>query len=205
MSPACWPPSSRRLSDVERGTMENVVIVTFDETSRASQALSELQRLDESKAVDFRAAAVLQRDEDGTWRIADETEDPTFVGTITGGLIGALVGTLTGPLGLLLGGTAGLLAGEIIDVTEDQEDELILDAMISHVPPATAALVAEVDEPVTETLDAVMEKLGGRVMRRPRSEVEAELRSATEATRRIGKDSRGILRRLKREQAGAKA
>ena len=203
--PACWPPSSRRSSDVERGTMENVVIVTFDEPSRAAQALSELQRLDESKAVDFRAAAVLQRDEDGTWRIVDETEDPTFVGTITGGLIGALVGTLTGPLGLLLGATAGLLAGEMIDVTEDQEDELILDAMISRVPPAAAALVAEVEEPVTETLDACMEKLGGRVIRRPRTEVEAELQSAAASIGQIGKDSRGILRRRKREQAAAKA
>jgi uncharacterized membrane protein len=185
--------------------MENVVIVTFDEPSRAAQALRELQRLDESKAVDLRAAAVLQREEDGTWRIADETQDPTFVGTIAGGLIGALLGTLTGPLGLLLGGTAGLLAGEIIDVTEDQEDELILDAMISHVPPAAAALVAEVDEPVTETVDAVMEKLGGRVMRRPRSEVQTELWSAAEAIRKIGKDSRAIFRRLKREQAAARA
>ena len=185
--------------------MENVVIVTFDEPGQAAQALSELQRLDDSRAVDLRAAAVLQRGEDGTWRIADETEDPTFVGTITGGLIGALLGALTGPVGLLLGGTAGLLAGELIDVTEDKEDELILDAMISHVPPAAAALVAEVDEPTTETLDAVMEKLGGQVMRRPRAEVEAELRSTAEATRKIGRDSRGILRRLKRDQAAATA
>jgi|SRR5579884_2362140 len=185
--------------------MENVVIVTFDEPSRAAQGLRELQRLDESKAIDLRAAAVLQRDEDGKWRIADETEDPTFVGTITGGLIGALVGTLTGPLGLLLGATAGLLAGEMIDVTEDEEDELILDAMISRVPPAAAALVAEVEEPVTETLDASMEKLGGTVMRRPRAEVEAELQSAAETVRQMGKDSRGILRRRKRQQAAAEA
>jgi uncharacterized membrane protein len=181
--------------------VENIVAVTFDEPGAAIQALNELQRLHESEALKVRTAAVLERRGDGTWRVADKTEHPTFAGTITGGLVGAILGALTGPLGLLLGGTAGLLAGELIDVTEDEAEELILEAMINRTPPGSSALLAEVDEPVPDTLDAIMGKLGGRIMRWSRADVEAELEAAAEATDAGRRESRRILH-LRKEKAG---
>jgi uncharacterized membrane protein len=181
--------------------VENIVAVTFDEPGAAIQALNELQRLHESKALKVGTAAVLERRGDGTWRVAHETEHPTFAGTITGGLLGAILGALTGPLGLLLGGTAGLLAGELIDVTEDEAEELILEAMINRIPPGSTALLADVDEPVPDTLDAIMGKLGGRIMRWSRADVEAELEAAAEATDAGRRESRRIFH-LKKEKAG---
>lgn len=177
--------------------MKNIVVVTFDEPSRALEGLTELERLDDAEAVKLRAAAVVERRPDGTWRMADETEHPTFAGTITGGLIGSLLGALTGPLGLLLGGTAGLLAGELVDVTEDEASDIILEAMIARIPAGTTALVADVDEPVTDTVDAVMDKLGGQVTRWPRAEVEAELEAAAEATEAGRRETRRIFHRIK--------
>jgi uncharacterized membrane protein len=181
--------------------VENIVAVTFDEPGAAIHALNELQRLHESEALKVRTAAVLERRGDGTWRVADKEEHPTFAGTITGGLVGAILGALTGPLGLLLGGTAGLLAGELVDVTEDQAEELILEAMINRIPPGSSALLAEVDEPVPDTLDAVMEKLRGRVMRWSRADVEAELEAAAEAAEAGRRECRRILH-LRKERAG---
>jgi uncharacterized membrane protein len=180
--------------------VENIVAVTFDEPGAALQALNELQRLHESEALKARAAAVLERRPDGTWRIADATQHPSFAGTVTGGLLGAILGALTGPLGLLLGGTAGLLAGELIDVTEDEAEELILEAMINRIPPGTSALLADVDEP-PDTLDAIMEKLGGRIMRWPRADVEAELEAAAEAAAAGRRESRRIFH-LRKQKAG---
>jgi uncharacterized membrane protein len=181
--------------------VENIVVVTFDEPSGAHQGLTELRRLDDSGAVKVRAVTVVERRPDGVWRIADEVEHPRFVGTVTGGIIGTLLGALTGPLGFLLGATAGVLAGEVIDVTEDEASELILEAMIARIPPGTTALLADVDEPTTDALDAAMEKFGARITRWDRGEVEAELEGAGEATEAGRRETRRIFHRLK-EKAG---
>jgi uncharacterized membrane protein len=181
--------------------VENVVFVSFDDPNAALKALTELLRLHDAEALKVHTAAVVERRPDGTWRIADETEHPAFGGTLAGGLVGALVGALTGPVGLLLGATAGLLAGELVDVNKDEADELILEAMIGKVPPGTTALLAEVDEPVPDTLDAVMQKLGGRVTRWPRKEVEAELEAAAEADEANRRETRRIFHRWKEKTA----
>ena len=173
--------------------MENIVIATFDGTNAALQGLRELQQLDDAGKLRLRGAAVVERRPDGTWRIADEAEEPAFGATVAGGLLGALVGVLTGPLGLLLGGAAGLMAGEVIDVTEDEARELIHEAMIRRVPPGTTALVGDVEEPVSHPLDDAMAKLGAQMTRWPREEVQAELEGATEATEAGHRASRRIL------------
>ena len=111
--------------------------------------------------------------------------------------LGGLLGALTGPLGLLLGATAGALAGEVVDVTEDEVSELILDAMIARIPPGTTALLADVEERATDTLDAVMDKPGGRITRWPRADVEAELEGAEEATEAGRREARRIFHRTK--------
>jgi uncharacterized membrane protein len=165
--------------------MENIVIATFDDTNAALQGMRELQQLHDAGKLRLRDAGVVECRADGTWRIADEAEEPVFGGTVAVGLLGALVGVLAGPLGLLLGGAVGLMAGEVIDVTEDEARELIHEAMIRRVPPGTTALVGDVDEPVSHPLDDAMAKLGAPMARWPRAEVEAELGGAAEASRRI--------------------
>jgi uncharacterized membrane protein len=163
--------------------------------------LQELQQLDDTDAITLRAAAVVERRADGTWRTVDETEKPTIVGMVTGGVVGALVGVMTGPLGPLLGATAGLMAGELVDVSEDEETELIIDAMIAHVPPGASALLADVKESGPSTVDTALGRLGGRVMRRSRDEVETELRGADSAIETARKETKRVLHRLKRKLA----
>jgi uncharacterized membrane protein len=93
------------------------------------------------------------------------------------------------------------MAGELVDVSEDEETELILDAMIAHVPPGAAALLADVRESGPNTVDATLEKLGGRVMRRSRKEVETELQGADSAIENARKETKRVLHRLKRKLA----
>jgi uncharacterized membrane protein len=181
--------------------MENIVIATFNDSDAALRGLRETQQLDDDGKLRLRDATVVERRPDGTWRIADEDEQPAFGATLAGGLVGALVGTMAGPLGLLLGSAAGFMAGEVIDVTEDEARELIHEAMIRRVPPGTMALVADVDEPVSHPLDDAMAKLGAHVSRWPRAEVQAELRGASEATEAGRRESRRTLHRHKAKVA----
>jgi uncharacterized membrane protein len=177
--------------------MENIVIATFNDAKGALGGLRELQQLDDDGKLKLRNAAVVERRPDGTWEIVDEDEVADFHATLAGGLLGAVVGVLAGPLGLLLGAGAGLMAGGVIDVTEDEARELIHEEMIRRIPPGTTALIGDVDEPLSHPLDERMAKVGATITRWPRSEVQTELANADEATRAAHHASRRILHRPK--------
>jgi hypothetical protein len=156
---------------------DNVILVTFEEESKAYQAASVLKQADLEGRIVLQAIAIVQRTEDGTLRVKEgEVDDfpvatwtATTIGAATGGLIGLTLGVLGAPLGLLLGGVWGA-------------------------QPGTTALIAEVTEPTTEVVDTEMERLGGVVIRRPVVEVEAELAAAEEATRAAEEEARRKLR-----------
>ena len=64
---------------------ENVVLVTFDEESRAYQAASALKEASAEGRIDLHAVAVVQRAEDGTLRVKEGDADDFPAGTWTGG------------------------------------------------------------------------------------------------------------------------
>ena len=64
---------------------ENVVLVTFDEESRAYQAATVLKEASAQGRIDLHAVAVVQRAEDGTLRVKEGDADDFPVGTWTGG------------------------------------------------------------------------------------------------------------------------
>ena len=90
----------------------NVIAVTFDERSKAYQALSTLKGLDREGRIELKSAAVVERDATGRLQIPEGTDNAGGEGFAAGGLIGMLVGVLGGPVGMLLGlGTGGLIGG----------------------------------------------------------------------------------------------
>ncbi|MGH9001139.1 MAG: DUF1269 domain-containing protein [Acidimicrobiia bacterium] len=180
--------------------MENVILLTVEEPSRAYQALSELQRLSEAGAVHLRGAAIIQRGEDGRWTVPEETEESSYTGLLTGGAIGALVGALLGPVGLLLGGVTGMLVGTASDLEGSGQIDLLLSRFPRRVPPGSTALVADVDEPATEVVDAVAAKLG-TVERMPRTQVEEEI-AAAEVAANQAEDEAKRAERAQRKAAG---
>jgi uncharacterized membrane protein len=81
----------------------NVIAVTFDEQSKAYQALSTLKGLDREGRVELKSAAVVERDATGRLRIPEGVDNATGEGFLTGGLIGMLVGIFAGPVVMLVG------------------------------------------------------------------------------------------------------
>ena len=169
--------------DDQTASVYNVVAVSFDPDTNAYAALTMLKDLDAQQRLSLQAAAVVVRGEDGKIVVKDQVGGDEFAGTAGGGLIGVLVGILGGPLGVLLGGSYGLLVGSLVDVSEVERNESILSQISMSVKPGHTALLAEVTEQSPEVVDTAMEQFRGTVLRRPSSEVEAEIAAAEEAQR----------------------
>ncbi len=184
----------------EQANRLNVVVVSFDEDSKAYEALTSLKELDSQRQLELRAAAVVVRDDDGKVIVKEEVGGSFGVGIATGGLIGLLIGIIGGPLGVLLGGATGLMAGSLYDLDEEFDTKSALSQISHSVRVGHTALVAEVSEPSPEVLDSDMARLSGKVLRHPVNEVEAEIAAAQEAQRVAAKDARKRLHKERHEQ-----
>ncbi len=184
----------------EQASRLNVVVVNFDEDSKAYEALTSLKELDSQGQVELRAAAVVVRDDDGKVIVKDETGDSYGVGTATGGIVGLLIGVIGGPLGVLLGGATGLLAGSLFDLEKEFHTESALSRISHSVKVGHTALLAELSETSPEVLDSDMARLSGEVSRHPVHEVEAEIAAAEETQHEAARDARKRLHKERHEQ-----
>ncbi|HME02296.1 MAG TPA: DUF1269 domain-containing protein [Solirubrobacteraceae bacterium] len=187
------------MSDEQTNSLD-VVVVNFDEDSKAYEALTILKELDSQNQVELRAAAVVVRDDDGKVIVKDEIGDSFGAGIATGGIIGLLIGVIGGPLGVLIGGASGLLAGSLFDLHEEFETKSALSEISRSVKVGHTALLAEVSESSPEVLDSAMARLSGTVLRRQVHEVEAEIAAAEEAQHQAATEARKRLHKERHEQ-----
>ena len=168
-------------------TQENVVVVRFTEPSKAYQALSVLKECDAEGRIGLESAAVVERTAQGELRIPESTDNVGLVGTASGSLIGMLVGVLGGPVGALVGWGAGALMGGAFDVDRAVTSDEALTVLGRAIPPGSTAVIAEVEEPAVEVIDArdVQAGRGGDppVGRRGHGELEAAEEAADAAAR----------------------
>lgn len=173
--------------------IDNVVVVRFDESSKAYQALSAIKGCAAEGRIGLEEAVVVERTPDGRLQMVERTGNDDLAGLAGGSVIGMLVGVLGGPLGVLVGWGAGAVVGGAWDLSRiDASSEGI--ALLSRaITPGSNAVIASVHEPAVEVLDGEMEKLGGVVTRRPVAEVTAELEVAEEAANAAAYEARKTL------------
>jgi uncharacterized membrane protein len=182
----------------------NIIAVTFEEDSKAYQALSALRRADVDGRVGIRSAAIVERRPEGTIRLQEGEDNLIGAGTAGGSLIGVLVGVLGGPVGMLLGLGTGAVVGAAVDLDRADEADDVLSQMSESIPLGTTAVIAEIDESAVEVVDGEMAALGGTVTRRPAEEVLAELEAAEQAARASEKEARRVMREAKKAERAEK-
>jgi uncharacterized membrane protein len=183
--------------------IENVVVVRFEESSKAYQALSVLKDCDADGRISLESAAVVERTPDGRLRTPEATDNMEFVGTASGSLIGMLIGVLGGPVGVLLGWGAGALTGVIFDVVRADKSDEALTALGRAIPPGSTAVIASVEEPAVEVIDGEMAKLGGDITRRPTFEVMAELEASEDAAEAAAREARKAMHEKRKAEMSA--
>jgi uncharacterized membrane protein len=183
--------------------VENVVVVGFTDPSKAYQALSVLKECSAEGRIGLESAAIVERTEEGRLRIPESIDNDELVGMASGSLIGMLIGVLGGPLGVLVGWGAGAMMGGAFDVDRAVTSNEALTVLGRAIPPGTTAVIASVEEPAVEVIDAEMYKLGGEVTRRPVAEVMGELEAAEEAADAAAREARRELREKRKAEVHA--
>jgi uncharacterized membrane protein len=178
----------------------NVIAVTFDERSKAYQALSTLKGLEREGRIELKSAAVVERDASGGLQIPEGTDNVSGDGLLAGGLIGMLVGVLGGPLGMLLGLGAGGLIGALYGLDQADVEDQALAEVGRHIPPGRNALLAEVDEDAEDAVDGAMTAEGGSVLRWSADDVLAEIEAAEEAAEEAQRQARKKARERKKAE-----
>src|SRR6516165_9249988 len=150
--------------------MDRMLVVVFDNETKAYQGKKALQELANEGSVGVYAYAVLAKKADGTATIK-QGDDSGPIGTLVGTAFGSLIGILGGPVGMVAGATAGMSAGAATDLSNASLGADFLDDVTKVLKPNKVTLVAEIDEEWVTPVDTRMEAIGGTVFRRSVTDV----------------------------------
>ncbi len=161
--------------------MSTYIAVVFSTGDRAHSALRRLWELDDEGALTVHGAALMRRDDMGHINVAERHSD-LGMRTAIGVGVGALLGLMAGPVGIAagvagaaamsvgaatgVGALAGAAVGATADAMTETRRETAADEAFFTLRPGQTAIVAEISEDWTSTLDDAMTPLGGIIYRR---------------------------------------
>jgi uncharacterized membrane protein len=178
--------------------MEKMLVVVFDNETKAYEGSRALNQLDAEGSITIYAEAVISKNADGT--VAMKQDDGDFpVRTVSGTAIGSLIGLLGGPVGVAVGALAGTMAGGLADLAVAGVDSDFLTEVSNALTPGKYAVVADMSEEWVIPVDTKMETLNGFVFRTPKKGFEQAQRASDAA------ELRAEIDQLKAESAHAKA
>jgi uncharacterized membrane protein len=162
--------------------MHNFIAVVFDNSSKAYEALHALWQLDHAGEITVHGAAVVHRDNMGQFTV-DTKETHPALATAVGVGVGALLGALAGPAGAAvgagggaaIGAAAGGVTGVAVDLNRDDTRRQAAGETRFVLGNGQSAVIADVSEDWTSTIDTRMESLGGTVYRRAKSALEDDV------------------------------
>ena len=178
--------------------MERMLVVVFDNETKAYEGSQALNQLDYEGSITIYAKAILIKSPDGTVTMK-QGEDDFPVRTVSGTAIGSLIGLLGGPAGLAVGALAGTLAGGMADLFVAGINSDFLGEVSKALTPGKYAIVADISEEWVTPVDVKMEALNGFVYRAPKKSVEEAQRARDIA------ELQAEIDQMKAEHAGAKA
>jgi len=178
--------------------MEKMLVVVFDNESKAYEGSRALNQLDSEGSITIHAEAVINKNNDGTISVK-QGEGDFPVRTVSGTAIGSLIGLLGGPVGLAVGALTGTMVGSFADLFVAGVDSDYLTEVSQVLTPGKYAIVADVSEEWVTPVDTRMEALNGFVFRTARKSFEEAQRASEIA------ELRAEIDQLKAEHARTKA
>jgi len=151
--------------------MDRMLVVVFDNESKAYEGNKVLQQLDGDGSISVYGHALVVKNPDGTTTVTQSDDRGPF-GTLVGTLLGSLIGLLGGPTGFAIGAAVGFVGGVTADLNKARIGNDFIVDVAKVLVPNRAAVVAEIEEDSTTPVDTRMEAIGGTVFRRALSGVK---------------------------------
>jgi uncharacterized membrane protein len=145
--------------------MSKFVVVIFPDEAKIPQATCALQDMHAEGSIKLYASAVVARDSGGKLSVQEVTKEG-LGGTAVGALIGALAGLPGGPLAVTIAAAGGAIFGNSADLINRSDNTEFIDKISRELAPGKAAVVAEVAEDGVMSFEALMESIGGTVVRK---------------------------------------
>jgi uncharacterized membrane protein len=151
--------------------MNKVIFVGFDTEQQADEGDCALHDMHRDGTLTLYNDAVVVKEPGGNVTLR-QPPDAEAIGTFGGMITGGLLGLLGGPVGAAVGLGAGTLIGAAFDLTKEGLDRDFIEDVGARLEPGKAAVIAEIDEYWQVPLDTRMEALGGKLLRRTRTQIE---------------------------------
>ena len=147
--------------------MDRMLVVVFDNESKAYQGSKVLQQLDGDDRINVYSHALVVKNSEGATTVRQSDDRGPF-----GTLLGSLTGLLGGPTGFGVGAAVGFVGGAAADLNKARIDDDFIVDVAKVLVPNKAAVVAEIEEESNAPVDTSMEAIGGIIFRRALSEVK---------------------------------
>jgi uncharacterized membrane protein len=145
--------------------MSKFVVVIFPDEAKIPQATRALQDMHAEGNIKLYASAVIARDSGGKLSVQEITKEG-LGGTAVGAFLGALAGLPAGPLAVTIAATGGAIFGNSADLINQSDNTELIDKISRELAPGKAAVVADVAEDGVTSFEALMESIGGTVVRK---------------------------------------
>lgn len=177
--------------------MTKIIAVSFNQSDKAYQALSDLK----NSVSSFTVLSCRLIEKVGQTYVQKDGFDADAYGEsfAEGGLIGALIGIIGGPLGILLGGSLGMLIGSAGDVSgENKRTDVMLEIAQESSDGLVLVMVAEESNP--KDLNDFLKKYDVKnIVREDFSEVHRKVLAAEKAQKKLAKDAHDELIQQKKK------
>ena len=142
-----------------------LILASFDNEKNAEKALFDLKMDKRGRLIEFKDAALVNRDAEDKIHIKEISDLSSGKGVVYGGIVGAIIGLLTGPLGAAIGGIAGAVVGGIAAKKIDTgiPDERILE-IAAALKPGTSAIMVIVEQRWFENVHMHLEEAGAELL-----------------------------------------
>jgi uncharacterized membrane protein len=150
--------------------MERMLVVVFESEAKAYEGSRVLEGMNEDGVITVHAARIVTKGQDGAIEVISRY-DTVPEGAMGGTALGGLIGLLAGPAGLAVGAASGFAIGATADFARNRVVSDFVTEVEKALHPGKTAVVAEIHEESTDSVDTRMGALGGVVFRRGLADV----------------------------------
>jgi uncharacterized membrane protein len=144
--------------------MANVIVVSFQEETKAIEALHKLNELESLGDISIYEKIMVRKKANGESEILKEDSSEGWR-TLAGMGVGSLLGMLGGPIGFVFGLYTGTAVGVIADASHYDFAEDFITKVENKMQAGATSIIAEVDEDSEAFIDTYLKPFGAVITR----------------------------------------